>query len=261
MGRLYLFTGKGGVGKTLSALSFAHHLIQTGRKTILVDFEAGEQDKLCQKLSIPHKRLELFQSFEEYIALKLKSKTLAKWIVQSEFFKSLIRMVPGMSYLVYLGHIIFLLKADDELTVVLDSPSSGHALMMLESLSNYAQIFLSGLFFNDIQMIQKFIRRPNALRILICHIPTSLSLSEGAELKKHLEKLKFDNIQMVLNFSLTLTLGNFVEELPPYLKERIRLEEELEQKYDEVKVKLPYIASSDHLTKVECISSHFKDFI
>ena len=58
---------------------------------------------------------------------------------------------------------------------------------MLESIKNYRQILSSGMLFKDIQAMEDFILAPDTLCILICHIPTQLSLSEGKELREHLE--------------------------------------------------------------------------
>ena len=258
--RLYLFTGKGGVGKTLSSLAFTHHLINSGHKALFVDFETKSQNQFCKQLSIPQEHLELFKNFERYVSSKLRSPLLAHWIMGNEFSRSLINAIPGMSYIIYLGHLLYLLKEDNQLIIVVDCPSSGHAMTMLESLRNYRQIFNSGSLFNDIETMQDFLSSPNSLQILICHIPSQLSLSEGRELKNHLQGLDLNDVQMLLNSSLSLAICDQGEKLPSYLHHRIQLEEELEQIYcTEWKVKIPYLSDSNDLEKIKSMAPYFKD--
>ncbi|MCY4643843.1 MAG: AAA family ATPase [Bacteriovoracales bacterium] len=261
---MYLVTGKGGVGKTLSSLACARCLIQSGQKVLFVDFDGQKQEHLCQRLSIPYERLDLFESLERYIGFKLHSKLLGSWISGNKFFRSIIDVIPGMSYLIYLGHILYLLREDENLTIVLDSPSSGHALVMLESIKNYLKIFRSGHFFNDIKEMEHFMESDAGLRILISNIPTQLSLSEGRELKDRLNVMGFHDIEMFLNFSLSKTVPQHLrDKIPPYLRERISLEEGLEKEYgsQEWEVKIPYWPLSGDDEKIEHTAPFFKTLI
>ena len=256
--RFYLFTGKGGVGKTLCSLAFARQLIDNGHKVLFIDFETMAHHSFCQQLAIPQEHLDVFKNFERYIGPKLRSSTLARWIVGNEFCKSLINIIPGMSYLISLGHLLSLLNEDPQLTIVSDCPSSGHALTMLESLNNYRQIFHSGALFKDIEVMQDFLSTPGNLRIFICHLPSQLSLSEGKELKDHLQKLAFDDVQMILNSSLSLAVEGQSEQLPLYLRERVQLERKLQQRYcSGWPVQIPYLSSLDDLAKIKMISPYF----
>ena len=271
--RLYLFTGKGGVGKTLSSLACAHLLQGSGHHVLWVDLDSlspqlpspdhqSHQHRLCQSLAIPHHRPELFACFEHYIQSKLRSRRLAKLISHNKFFQSLIRVVPGISYLAYLSQLVSMLEADPALTIIVDSPSSGHALMMMESGQNYRQIFRSGLLFNDIQRTFAFLHAPQNLRILIGHIPSQLALSEGGELQAALKRLQFSDLQLFLNCSLALSIDGIEEELPPYLKQRIQLEYQLNEQYHYPwAARFPYLSNSNDGEKIKALAPYCKDLI
>ena len=251
--QLYLFTGKGGVGKTLTSLSLAYHLKQNGQKVLFMDSHTTKDKPhtLCQKLQLPHTSIDTLTCLEKYAQLKLHSKTLAKWLTRLEFTSSLINVVPGINYIIFLGHIAYLLKKDRDLTIILDAPSSGHVITMLESLKTYSQIFRSGLIFNDIQSIHDFILSPHKMEIYICHIPTHLSLSEGCELRDHLQNLFSVNTLMILNAALSLTLANYSEKLPPYLSKRIQLESQVLDQYPHSWIaKIPYLTPMDDREKI-----------
>ena len=148
--RLYIFTGKGGVGKTTLSLAFARKLIEENKKCLYIYFEnnkidnkkvsSKELDQEATSLGIKKLGLDLLDCSQEYIGKKLKSDKIAKWVVATPFFQSLVNMIPGLSYVIYMGKILELLMEDPELTIVLDSPSSGHALTMFESTHNFNNI-------------------------------------------------------------------------------------------------------------------------
>jgi GTPase SAR1 family protein len=165
--RLYIFTGKGGVGKTTLSFSFTkylqdihHNNTETKHKKVkyiyfktssLSDKETTLDPMIAEAetLGIQTIGLDLLESAEIYVGKKLKSLTLGKWIVKTPFFKAIVNMIPGFNYLIYLGQILEILNDNKDLTLILDSPSSGHALTMLESTHNFRDIFESGIIFDD----------------------------------------------------------------------------------------------------------------
>lgn len=220
--KFYIFTGKGGVGKTTSALSFSKYLQDNGTNVIFMDIEGNSKESICKSLGIKYQRLELFKSLELYISIKLKSKMLASWITSTDFFKSIVNIVPGMSYLIYLGHIMDHLKNDTTLTIVLDSPSSGHAVMMLQSAFHYHEIFQKGLIFNDIEKMIKFSREADVVRINICTIATELAVDESNELEEKVQELGYNNITF-LNQTFNQLFEN--EDCPEFIRNKIKLED------------------------------------
>ena len=100
--RFYIFTGKGGVGKTTLSLAFTKKLKEQGVKVKLAYFKTTkleestihyqEVQKKAQDLDIEPLGLDLLESAQAYIQKKLGSKTIASWVIKTPFFKSLINM-------------------------------------------------------------------------------------------------------------------------------------------------------------------------
>lgn len=231
--RLYIFTGKGGVGKTSLAMAMTKHLEAQGLNPKYNSFYQDPEKSLWKELALPVLDIELLSSAETYIARKLKSTTIASWIMKTHFFKSLFQMVPGLGHMILLGNIIDELEKDPELIVVLDSPASGHALTMFESSSNFKKIFRAGLIVKDIERMHNFLASPNHLKTLIVTLATELAMNEARDLKTELEHNTTGpelNVSILVNDSfLKYIRDNEISEsdLPDFLAKKIELEKEI----------------------------------
>ena len=129
-------------------------------------------------------------------------------------------MIPGLGHMILLGHILKELENDPELTIVLDSPASGHALTMFESSSNFQKIFKTGLIVKDIERMKSFLEDPKFLKTFIVSLPNEMAINEASELSEDLGVL-YDETEIIINNSFhqfcKLKLING-EELPPFLK-------------------------------------------
>ena len=187
MKKLYIVTGKGGVGKTTLALSITALLHEEKRKVLFLSYDQPENEEFCKELDIPWINLKAEDSAYRYISQKFNSKIIASWILKTPFFSSLFKIVPAISYLIFVGHIVDLLKKDPELTIIFDSPSSGHALTMFESSHNLKTIFKSGIIFNDIKELHQFLHEDKNIKVLIPSLPTHLSMQEALETNSYLK--------------------------------------------------------------------------
>ncbi|PIK13915.1 ArsA-related P-loop ATPase [Halobacteriovorax sp. JY17] len=243
--RLYIITGKGGVGKTSLSLSLAKKLAESGSKVLYNSFDQEDQTELCEELNIPSLHLELEKSAEIYMGKKLGSEMVASWIMKTPFFKSLFNMIPGLGHMILLGHVIDLLEDDPTLTIILDSPSSGHAMTMFESSHNFKEIFGSGLLVEDINRMHRFIYAENSLKNYIVSLPTKMALNESKEVKEHLQDLNFRNTEVIINDCLSPLLSS-KEELPDFLKIKNQLETAVIEEYKEVATKkVPHSLGED----------------
>ena len=161
MRRLYIFAGKGGVGKTTLSLAFSRYLINHHNKNVRYTFfEQNYASYLCDNLKIPRLQMTMMNGLRAYVEKKTGSKIVANTILKTPFFKSLFQMLPGLGYIGLMGGLVDILEKDDSLVSVLDPPATGHMLTMFSSLHNFKEIFGAGIFANDIEKFNRsFIRR------------------------------------------------------------------------------------------------------
>ncbi|MGZ3787290.1 MAG: hypothetical protein ACXVLQ_02135 [Bacteriovorax sp.] len=235
--RLYIFTGKGGVGKTALAMAFTKYLEKKGVNVKYNCFHQTPEKALQEEIHLPTFETHIEKSAEIYIARKLNSATIASWIMKTHFFKALFQMIPGLGHMILLGHLIEALEKDPTLVIVLDSPASGHALTMFESTSNFKTIFKAGLVVKDIEKMQRFLKGENNLKTHVITLATELSLSEATDLKNELDNNLLDteaHTDLIVNdsfkkfFELHLVDENL---LPDFLKQKIELEKNIVSKY------------------------------
>jgi hypothetical protein len=211
----------------------ALHLKNSGRKVFYNSFDHTPDHQLLKSLDIPYLDLDIVDSAKTYMGKKLKSQTIASWIMKTPFFHSLFNMIPGLGMMILLGQIIELLEDDPELTIVLDSPASGHALTMFESSHNFRDMFKTGLIVDDIDRMHRFIYGEGILKTVIACLPTQMALTEGTELLESLKELKIEDIQLVSNDNYHLTPGvsdSSEKDLPNFLIKKVELEKEVSAK-------------------------------
>ncbi|MBT4790149.1 MAG: hypothetical protein HON90_01135 [Halobacteriovoraceae bacterium] len=248
--RFYIFTGKGGVGKTALSLAFCSHLTENKQNCLYIYFQnnkiqakntntADKQlEQMAMDLGFKTLGLDLMACSQEYIANKLKSENIAKWIIKTPFFQSLVNMIPGLSYVIYMGKILEMLVKDPTLTAVLDSPSSGHALTMLESTQNFNSIFKDGIIHEDTNLMLKELQTQDFFKLNIIALPTLLALHEAIELKTSIKNLANYDLEIFCNNCL----NQFEQyELPDFLINKIKNENKALEEFEHLaQQEVPY---------------------
>lgn len=246
--RLYIFTGKGGVGKTTLSKAFVRYLVEHDHEAVYLTFKnqslgetAKEGTSEIRKNGIREIYLDLEEAAKGYIERRLNSKMIASWIVRTPFFRALINMVPGFSYLIYLGKILELGKENPRLIVILDAPASGHALTMVESTSNFQHIFESGIIFEDTHKMLSRLNDPAYTKIHVVSLPSQMSWQEAIELKSGLNERTPVEVNITVNNSLYPLVERNLTDLPPGLKEKALNEKKL---------------IDEHRSEMQCILPH-----
>ncbi len=231
--RLYIFTGKGGVGKTTLSKAFVQYLIENNQEAVYLTFKnqslgdghQGNTDLI--KNGIREISLDLEECARTYIERRLNSKMISSWVVKTPFFRALINMVPGFSYLIYLGKVLELGRDNPNLIVVLDAPASGHALTMVESTTNFRQIFESGAIFEDTNKMLSRLNDPQYTKINVVSLPSLMSWQEATELRAGLSERTPVNVDIIVNNCLYLVVEENLQDLPQGLKEKALNEKQL----------------------------------
>jgi len=261
MKRFYIFTGKGGVGKTTLSLAFTKYLESQGKKALHIYFDDVHTDDFYRNLGLSYEHLQMLASMKEYVSLKLRSKTIGSWVAGTSFFRALSDMIPGFGYTIYLKKILDKLQVDPELIIVLDSPSSGHALTMLEATSNFQSIFQAGQVFDDMVAIADTLKQKDFLKINICSFPTHMALNEAVELKEKIQNI-FESceIEIMVNNSLVQIKGlENISKKPSFISKKLQMELTVFDEYKEKIVKtLPHIMSAKIDNIIEELLPHMK---
>ncbi len=249
--RLYIFTGKGGVGKTTLSRAFARELNNSGHKAVYLTFKnqsLGETHHATTdtvKDGLRMISLDLEDCARGYVEKRLNSKMIAGWIVKAPFFRALINMVPGFSYLIYLGKILELGKDDPNLIVILDAPASGHALTMVESTSNFQKIFESGIVFEDTGKMLARLNDPEYTKIEIISLPSLMSWQEAIELRASLRERTPVDVAITVNNAFYPLVENDFDALPAAIREKALNEKKLiEENASEMQCILPHSLST-----------------
>jgi anion-transporting ArsA/GET3 family ATPase len=231
--RLYIFTGKGGVGKTTLSRAFVKELMKAGHPALYLTFKnqsIAEKNTASEDRNVGGIReihLDLEDCARGYVEKRLGSRMLANWILKAPFFRALINMMPGFSYLIFLGKILEMGKENPKLSIVLDAPASGHALTMVESTSNFGEIFGSGLVFDDtVKMLSK-LNDPEYTKIHVVSLPSLMSWQEATELQAGLKKRTPVEVDITINNYLYPLVDTKLEALPQGLREKALNEHKL----------------------------------
>src|SRR5690606_11184672 len=126
----------------------------------------------------------------------------------------LINMVPGFTYLIFLGKVLEMGNEDPNLIVVLDAPASGHALTMIESTTNFQEIFKSGVIFEDTAKMLSRLNDPKYTQIHVVTLPGVLAWQEAVELKESLKNRTPVDISITVNNCLYPLVADKINELP-----------------------------------------------
>lgn len=269
--RLYIITGKGGVGKTATALALTKYLNSQGHKAKYLNFTTSSLSQkklenheihLAKSLDIPNVGLNLKEASIEYVAKKLKSSTIAGLVVRAPFFGALVSMIPGFNYLIYLGKTLELLKADPELTLVLDSPSSGHALTMLEATKNFGEIFQSGILFEDTNKMIGFLYGDNFTKVNILCLPTFMAANEASELREQIKSKGNLETQISCNNSFSAIEGIENLDAPEFLKAKLDAEKKIKEKFQsEISSFIEHCPENNDATIIEKMMPHMERLV
>lgn len=267
--RFYIMTGKGGVGKTTMALGFTHWLRQQGHEATYVSLsqqtlqdETHRETTLPAGWEVPHFFLNLQDAAEGYIAKKLGSALVAKWVVKTAFFRALVNMLPGFGYVISLGKLLEMIKdSGDKKILVLDAPASGHALTMLEATANFREIFQAGLVFEDTEKMLQRLYDPQHTGVRIISLPTQMSIHEALELREAVHQLAPMDCKVFLNNTL-VSWESELTDAPFALQEKVRLEKEVEQQFgQEVAGKIPFSVATNVEAFVKDAKASFREML
>lgn len=200
--KLLFFTGKGGVGKTTLTWATALWLRKQNKKVAVCSWDPFHE--LEPFIPIPNDLkwipLETFSAFHDYVIHILKFDKIYNVVFNNKIFRTFISATPGVSETVVAGKIMDLTKNHGFDHVLVDLPSSGHAISFFKSPLGVHDLFKRGFVHKESEKIRELYTSEQT-QIHLVTLPEELPVTECLALKKDLES--------IANLPIGHTLINF----------------------------------------------------
>ena len=188
---LVYVSGKGGSGKTTvtACLQIAaeHH----GRRAVVC--EVGGSDLIPGSVSIePHAALT------EWIRSQPGGALAAPLLGRSRAFSDFVAAAPGAKELVTVGKFIDLARSKGNDTVIVDAPSTGHALGMLSAAQTVSQITAHGPIGAQARDLHEHLADLELTAYVGVSLPEEMSLRELLELDAGLHRAVGRGLDLVV---------------------------------------------------------------
>ncbi len=284
--KLLIVTGKGGVGKTTVSLALGLMAAERGLRALVVEVNSEETvAHLLQRPSIGPQEVELLpnlyginitpkKSFEEYVLLQIKFKSLYKAVFENRFVRYFLEAAPGLSDLMCIGKIYSLVDRYD--LVIVDAPATGHGLALLDIATIVTRAVRVGPLKTEAQKVADRLHDPSKTQVVLVTLPEEMPVTEALEMKAHLKnKMEMSVGALILNQYQKSPFSVAEEkELEKFLKDETSLKEKVEllltrsrlsQEYkeelqcDEL-MTIPFVASSGFgLPEIQSIASALEE--
>lgn len=216
--RLWIVSGKGGVGKSTISAALALRSARAGRRTLVC--EVNTQERISRFLERPPAgpKVTLLEenlwavdvrpqeAMREYALMTLRFETIYKTVFENRLVRYFLRFIPSLQELVMLGKILYHLQEklpdgkDRYETIVLDAPATGHAITFL----NVPQVLLRtvppGPLAREALKMKDLLVDPRITAAVLVAMPEELPVNEALELHAALkDKVNIRTYAAVLN--------------------------------------------------------------
>lgn len=196
--RIIFVTGKGGTGKTTVAAGLGFAAARRGRRTVVCELGGGPS-RLAPLLGLadvpdveptPHgslwtTRVDPDAALTEWLTAHI-GRAAAGLLGRSRGFRAFVAAAPGARELVAMGKAWDLAGGPSRRSrfdlVIIDGPSTGHALALLAAPATYARIGGPGALGREARELSKVIASSRAMAVLGVAQATELAVAETLEL-------------------------------------------------------------------------------
>jgi anion-transporting ArsA/GET3 family ATPase len=201
--KIYMVTGKGGVGKSVVAAVLAKQLAKQGFRTLLVELgdHSYYQHIFTQKVEYHPTALAsnldvaLWSGeacLREYVQYLLKIEALVHLFFDNKVMRTFVRAAPALKELAILGKVTSgIRKWGPPLTydrIVVDAFATGHFLALLRAPVGMGELIATGPMGEQSRSIQRVLSNPEITEYQVVTLLEELPISETLELCAELKK-------------------------------------------------------------------------
>lgn len=197
--RLLFVTGKGGVGKTLTATALGVLAAERGLKTLVAEVDGkGDVGRLLGKpgesfdarevrpgLSVMTMNTE--DSLREYLKLQVKVPVVGRIGPVAKAFEFLGTAAPGVREVLTIGKLTYEVRENHYDLVVVDAVASGHIIGQLAAPRAIGEMVQVGLIGNQTQWMTDMLEDPEVTAAVLVALPEEMPIVETLELAGRLE--------------------------------------------------------------------------
>lgn len=190
-------TGKGGTGKTSVAGALALAAAAAGRRPLVC--EVGGADRLARLFGVAAGAAEPVELRDGVWWLGVDAeRSLGEWLTRraggpvaallrrSQAFSYLVAAAPGATEVAVIGKVADEARAGRFAPVILDAPSTGHALALLAAPGTFAGLAPAGPVAGDARGVRDFLRDRARTACVATALPEPMAVDETLELERGL---------------------------------------------------------------------------
>ena len=218
-----IVTGKGGVGKTVTATSIALAEARRGRRVLVAEFNAGSRvTKLLDARPVGSEMREVLENIhvvdmnvpdgiKEYALLTIKFEAIYNAVFENKVVRHFVDFIPSLGEMVMLGklwyHTTEMIGDRPRFDcVIVDAPATGHAISMLRTPAAIERVVPAGPMRENATLILEMLRSKDT-RMHVVALPEEMPVNEA----RVLEDAARGELQIPLGFPV---LNQYSSPLP-----------------------------------------------
>jgi len=201
--RMIIVAGKGGVGRTTTAVCLGLAAAARGKRVAVVELHGasgipelwglGPRQYEARALA---PGLDTFsmtpgEALDDFASRRLKVDALVRMVFHNRVAEAFLDAVPGLHDLIQLGKLKSLLVHEYARDlrydlIIIDAPATGHGLTLLGSPRNMAEMTRVGPFYDEAKQIEATLNDPSFAALVLVTLPEELPVNESLQLAEEL---------------------------------------------------------------------------
>jgi anion-transporting ArsA/GET3 family ATPase len=200
--KVFIVTGKGGVGKSYVSRSLAEGSARAGLRTAWVSLGSADCGRRQAGPGVAAVAIDPRQALASALTKMVRFRLLSRRLMDSRTFTAVAAAAPGLGDLVTLSAIADLASRDQAGTfdsVVVDGPASGQTVALISSAHTLKGLPLIGPLRRMSEQLRSMVTDPRRLSVVITTTAEELPVAETFELQTRLSALGVSQAARVVN--------------------------------------------------------------